>query len=632
MAKSLVYKIADQAWEFDLIRKLNYETFVEEIPQHQPNQLRQLNDKFDDQNTYIICLDADQLLAMLAVRDKRPFSLDNKLPDLDKFLPKANSICEIRLLAVNKNKRYSKIFLGLLSVAAKYCEKQNYDLAVISATLRQLKLYKNIGFKKFGPVVGTTQAPYQPMFLTFNSYLNSLKPRIYPDIVLPPEPSNNLNDTAFPQSFAQPSRLTSDKNGPLNPPETVPICSLDRFTKKLTRLSQPIRKFADAANHQNFQNSPFSSSVSKLSAILARKTLFNDTNSFVNLLPGPVHIKPTLYHVFAKTTYSHRSEKFMAVHKRTRSLLCRLVNAQNVQIFTGSGTLANEVIAAQLSLLNAKGIILQNGHFGQRIVKQAARFNLNFHTFNADWATPFDYQKLESILQHEPNIRWLWAVHCETSTGMLNDLDKLKSICRRTNTLLCVDCISSVGNTNVDLDRVHLASAVSGKGIASFPGLAFVFYDYLDNQNSSLPTYLDLQHYINNQGVPFTVCSNMLAALNYALTSNNYQKKIQNVAQISNFLAEKLTQIGLVPIVDQNDSCTFVLTYEIPPELSSQTIGDQLEKLRFLVSYKSQYLLERNLIQLCLMTEPPKQRLNDLVTFFENLLLKQKTLSAGAAG
>ncbi len=36
----LIYKVADQAWEFESIHKLNYKTFVEEIPQHEETKER----------------------------------------------------------------------------------------------------------------------------------------------------------------------------------------------------------------------------------------------------------------------------------------------------------------------------------------------------------------------------------------------------------------------------------------------------------------------------------------------------------------------------------------------------------------------------------------------------------------
>ncbi len=35
----LIYKVADQDWEFERIHKLNYKTFVEEIPQHEETKV-----------------------------------------------------------------------------------------------------------------------------------------------------------------------------------------------------------------------------------------------------------------------------------------------------------------------------------------------------------------------------------------------------------------------------------------------------------------------------------------------------------------------------------------------------------------------------------------------------------------
>ena len=81
------FKIATEDWEFDQIQQLNYRTFVEEIPQHSATPSGRLVDKFHDENTYVICLSGTQLIGMLAVRGKRPFSLDQKLPRLDDYLP-----------------------------------------------------------------------------------------------------------------------------------------------------------------------------------------------------------------------------------------------------------------------------------------------------------------------------------------------------------------------------------------------------------------------------------------------------------------------------------------------------------------------------------------------------------------
>lgn len=158
------FKIASEDHEFEQIHRLNYRTFVEEIPQHPPNPSRRLVDRFHEQNTYIICLHEERLVGMVAARGERPFSLDGKLDDLDGYLPPYRKMCEGRLLAVEKAYRRGPVFVGLLEEALSYGRRQGYDLVVMSCTVRQLKLYAHLGFVPFGPLVGTPEARYQPMY------------------------------------------------------------------------------------------------------------------------------------------------------------------------------------------------------------------------------------------------------------------------------------------------------------------------------------------------------------------------------------------------------------------------------------------------------------------------------------
>jgi len=118
---ALTFKIATEDWEFEQIHRLNYKTFVEEIPQHEVNSAETLIDKFHDENTYIICLRGDLLVGMVAARGNRPFSLDQKVEALDSYLPPAASICEIRLLAVEKGHRKGRVLKGLLTTLADHC-------------------------------------------------------------------------------------------------------------------------------------------------------------------------------------------------------------------------------------------------------------------------------------------------------------------------------------------------------------------------------------------------------------------------------------------------------------------------------------------------------------------------------
>lgn len=166
---ALAFKVATEGWELDQIHRLNYRTFVEEIPQHGANRSGALVDKFDRENTYLICRRDRTLFGMIAVRARRPFSLDAKLDDLDRFLPPHRSVCEFRLLAVAPAHCTGRVLLGLMDLVDRYCAEQGHDLAVISGTTRQQKLYRRLGFVPFGPLVGSGDARFQPMYLTLAS-------------------------------------------------------------------------------------------------------------------------------------------------------------------------------------------------------------------------------------------------------------------------------------------------------------------------------------------------------------------------------------------------------------------------------------------------------------------------------
>jgi len=127
--------------------------------------------KFHDQNTYIVAISGRTLLGMVVLRGDRPFSLDQKLENLDQYLSVHTKLCEIRLLAIEKNFRSSLVLPGLLRKLMVVANDSGYDLAVLSGFTEQLKLYAHFGCEAFGPLVGKSGAEFQPMFLPVSKAL-----------------------------------------------------------------------------------------------------------------------------------------------------------------------------------------------------------------------------------------------------------------------------------------------------------------------------------------------------------------------------------------------------------------------------------------------------------------------------
>jgi aspartate aminotransferase-like enzyme len=333
----------------------------------------------------------------------------------------------------------------------------------------------------------------------------------------------------------------------------------------------------------------------------------------INLLPGPVAIHDSVSRALAGPPVSHRGAGFMAEVAAIRRELRRRTGAPRVEILLGSGTLANEAVAAQLSLLPGRGVILVNGEFGSRLASQARRWRLPFRELAAGWGEPLPLCELRRTLDTDPEIRWIWAVHCETSTGVLNDLEGLTAIAQDHGAALCLDAISSLGNVPVDLSRVHLATGVSGKGLASFPGLALVFHAEAIEPAPHLPQYLDLGGYARSDSVPFTTSTNLFAALSASLARSARRDGFASRRRLAAWLRPRLEDLGFSVMAPEPIAAPMVLTLLPPPGIQALALGDALEEREIWVSYRSGYLVERNLLQVCLMGEHHRWELEELL-------------------
>jgi len=513
----LVFKFATEEWEIEQIHRLNYQTFVEEIPQHQASPTHRLVDKFHGENTYLICLEDRKLVGMLAARGQRPFSLDQKLPELDTLLPAGRKVVEVRLLAIDRKHRGARggqILSGLLALLWQHGIECGYDLAIISGTTRQLKLYQHLGFVPFGPQLGAGDAQFQPMFV------------------------------------------------------------------KLETFEVTAREFLRASPAKSFHPNA------------------------VNFLPGPVTLRREVRRAFEQSPESHRSDSFKADFAATKDILCQLTGARSVELLAGSGTLANDVVGAHLSLVPGRGLVLSNGEFGERLADQARRFKLDFELLESSWGEALDLDAVRAKFAATNPPAWVWCAHCETSSGVLNDVNSLRELCARHGARLALDCISSLGTVPVDLRGVYLATGASGKGLRAYPGISMVFYNHEPGgETATLPRYFDLGYYASQQGIPFTFSSNLLHALHAAVKRVDWPRRFAAIATMSTALRSRLIEMGVTLVGQGAQTSPAVLTIALPADVNSTELGRQMQDAGFLLSCHSDYLRQRNWIQICLMGE-----------------------------
>tara|TARA_B100000508_G_C11454512_1_gene275987 strand:- start:57 stop:575 length:519 start_codon:yes stop_codon:yes gene_type:complete len=169
-------KLAETEREFEQIHALNYKIFVEEIPQHSVRKDKKLVDPFHKQNVYFIALFQGNLIGMVCYNCHRPYSLEKKKVNIDACISKGVKTAEIRLLAVEKKWRNSKLTYKLLKALIKDLILKEIHLGFISATTRQSDFYKKLGFTSFGNIVGKEGAFYQPMYIEVENLKRELHP------------------------------------------------------------------------------------------------------------------------------------------------------------------------------------------------------------------------------------------------------------------------------------------------------------------------------------------------------------------------------------------------------------------------------------------------------------------------
>jgi len=314
---------------------------------------------------------------------------------------------------------------------------------------------------------------------------------------------------------------------------------------------------------------------------------------FLLFTPGPVNVAKNVRLAICKEDICHRESDFSFLLRRIETKLLRLFEIRNTldyraTVITGSGTAANEALLS--SVVGDKNIlILSNGEFGERLQNISEVQNKNTFVLRYPWGDHLNLGEVEARLRKR-QIDILMMVHHETSSGMLNPLEKVGELCLKYGVMFIVDCVSSVGAEVIDLEQNHITfcSNSSSKAVASYPGLSFVVGKTVAFENlENLPqqsTYLNLyKHYYflkNLSQTPNTPAVPLFFALDQALDNILLEGLAQRCIDLrykADILRQGMLNLGLKFLIAQKDMCSVLTTVYIPSHID---IGFFRQKLR----------------------------------------------------
>ncbi len=194
-------------------------------------------------------------------------------------------------------------------------------------------------------------------------------------------------------------------------------------------------------------------------------------------IPGPTPVPPEVTRAMTHTMIGHRSADFSNLLSSVENKLRPLFGTRgSVAVIAGTGTGGLEAAIANLVHPGDGVLSVTTGNFGDRFADIAKRAGAELHTLAYEWGTAAQPQDIDQFLTAHPHVKVILVTHCETSTGVLNDVEAIAKVVRQHDAYLVVDAVSSLVGAKLLMDEWNVDLVVTGsqKALALPPGLALV--------------------------------------------------------------------------------------------------------------------------------------------------------------
>lgn len=322
-------------------------------------------------------------------------------------------------------------------------------------------------------------------------------------------------------------------------------------------------------------------------------------NKYLLFTPGPVNVAENVRMAICKDDICHREADFSHLLQSIENKLLKLFEIKNsddyrAMVITGSGTAANESMLSSV-VGNKNILIISNGEFGERLHNISKIHNKNTFLLDFTWGERFDLEKIETYLKKH-DIDVVAMVHHETSSGMLNPLEKVGALSKANGSMFIADCVSSAGAEVIDMEKCHISfcSSSSSKAICSYSGLSFVIGKTQEFKRlKNLPvktTYLNLYKFYefikNYSQTPNTPAVHLFYALEQALDNilstgvSNHHADLKDKA---NILREGMLNLGLKFLIDEEHMCSVLTTVHIPSHIDVTLFREKLREKSIII-------------------------------------------------
>lgn len=324
------------------------------------------------------------------------------------------------------------------------------------------------------------------------------------------------------------------------------------------------------------------------------------------LLPGPTPIPDRVVRAMSKPMVNHRGPEFKKIITRVTEEIKQIYHTnQYVLIYTASGSGALEAAVVNFISPGDKVLAVSIGVFGDRFAKIAETFGAQVEKMQFPMGQPADPEAVIARVKEDINgeIKAILITHNETSTGVFNDIKKIRSGIKDHPALFMVDAVSSLAALDLRMDEWGLDVVVSGsqKAFMIPPGLSFLAFSekaWQVHQKVSNPNfYWDVSNglkYLEKGQTPFTPAVSLFQGLDEALQMMQ-EEGLENILlrhkNYRNMVRSTVKAMGLQLLAEDEHASTAVTSVVSPDGIEADIIRKfMLEKFNIVLAGGQQSL------------------------------------------
>ena len=326
----------------------------------------------------------------------------------------------------------------------------------------------------------------------------------------------------------------------------------------------------------------------------------SDTGDPLLLTPGPLTTSKTVKEVMVHD-WGSRDAAFITINQSVLSWLPAIINGDDEFVtvpMQGSGTFAVEAMLTSFIPRNGKVLLLVNGAYGQRAKRicQIASRGIAVHETPED--TPPDLAAIDVLLKDDTAITHVFAVQCETTSGILNPIAEIAELTARHGKRLLIDAMSAFGALPLDAKRVifDAVAASSNKCIEGVPGLGFVVCRKAaleQTRGNATTLVLDLHdqwaNFVKTGQYRFTPPIHVIVAFHQALVEFEAEGGVagrgRRYAENCQILIGGMRAMGFETLLPDHLQAPIIVTFRMPVDKNFvfQTFYDKLKNRGYII-------------------------------------------------